>query len=965
MNALFQTISGCLQHVAGTAPLFDAWLKSLAVLTVAAGLCWLLPRAAAATRHWIWFLAVASLPCLLLLACLPHSWHKPLWSVSTDFNSGNQISLTLNLASGGGAGSSVTPVSTARTVAAAASHSSGNTQPFAARLSSTWLVVAFAIWFCGASLGLISVLLSHVRLTRLARRGAPLETTDWTRLLREAGERLRLRRSVSLWQSADNPMPLTWGWWRPVVLVPAEAAGWPAQRRRVVLLHELAHVKRWDCLTQTIARVVRALFWINPLVWFATRRMCVERERACDDLVLNGGCKPSEYASQLVAIAQTYRHLPRVAAIAMARSSQIKGRIAAIVDASRARRARPLTAIAVMAFMGAFIWSVGGSSPDAARKLYRDPWGNPCVVTVGGSSPTAARSQAEDSTLRQQQFARLKAFARAKEKQSQELAAKAGESISPDFQRFFDAATSGDWQTVTNRFEYFKQHHPQYAGIHGTNAMEVDLRTAYWQPVLELCVAYDYIVNCDPKYTAILADGIINSIPAGSVYFGGTDPGRGVLTAFCKSSIDADPFFVLTQNALADGTYLDYLRAMYGGKIYTPTGDDSQRCFQEYLADAQRRLAENKLKPGEDVKVSEHTVQVSGKVAVMSINGLLTKVIFDHNPDREFYIEESWPLDWMYPYLEPHGLIMKLNRQPLAQLPEETIARDHDYWHNLVADMLGEWLDERTTPRDVASFVDRVYVRHDLKVFTGDPRYLRNDYASKTFSKLRCSIAGVYAWRLRTAPAPKAGFSLPPATWSLSRETELAFCQAFALCPTSPEVLSGYVKWLVPGAFFDNADVYEFQRLLDAAPALAEGIQQRLDGALLVTETFLKLDPQNVTAKELLNTLKRYKAQQGQAEGATNNVASLKEQARAGVLTGAQAEALAEKLANEKAQALYNCQPFRNRTPAQLVQGSWVWHDLRAQGIGDVEATVKFKADGTNPDVQVIRLDSRGILPRF
>ena len=104
-----------------------------------------------------------------------------------------------------------------------------------------------------------------------------------------------------------------------------------------------------------------------------------------------------------------------------------------------------------------------------------------------------------------------------------------------------------------------------------------NLRTAYWRPVLELCLAYDHVVNCEPKYTAILADGIINSIPAGSIYFGGTDPGRGVPTAFCKSHADADPFFTLTQNALADGTYLDYLRAMYGGKIYTPTEEDSQQ----------------------------------------------------------------------------------------------------------------------------------------------------------------------------------------------------------------------------------------------------------------------------------------------------------------------------------------------------------------------------------------------------
>ena len=162
-------------------------------------------------------------------------------------------------------------------------------------------------------------------------------------------------------------MPLTWGWWRPVVLLPAEAAQWTAERRRVVLLHELAHVKRWDCLTQTIARIVCALYWINPLVWLAARRMCVERERACDDLVLNSGCRASDYATHLVEIARTFRRMPQFAGIAMARSPQLQGRIAAIVDASRARRLRPLTAAVVLVLMGALALSVGGSSPAASR----------------------------------------------------------------------------------------------------------------------------------------------------------------------------------------------------------------------------------------------------------------------------------------------------------------------------------------------------------------------------------------------------------------------------------------------------------------------------------------------------------------------------------------------------------------------------------------------------------------------
>ena len=88
------------------------------------------------------------------------------------------------------------------------------------------------------------------------------------------------------------------------------------------------------------------------------------------------------------------------------------------------------------------------------------------------------------------------------------------------------------------------------------------------------------------------------------------------------------------------------------------------------MADAQRRMQVNQLKMGEDVKIvrdpdGKDRVQVSGQVAVMNINGLLTKVIFDHNPKNEFFVEESFPLDWMYPYLTPFGVIMKINRQPL------------------------------------------------------------------------------------------------------------------------------------------------------------------------------------------------------------------------------------------------------------------------------------------------------------
>src|SRR5439155_23629436 len=112
---------------------------------------------------------------------------------------------------------------------------------------------------------------------------------------------------------------------------------------------------------------------------------------------------------------------------------------------------------------------------------------------------------------------------------------------------------------------------------------------------------------------------------------------------------DADPFFVLTQNALADSTYLDYLSATFGKKIFVPSQEDSKKAFDGYLADEEKRMEQGKLKPGEQVFKRDGKLQASGQISVMAINGLIAKKIFDSNPKYEFYIEESFPLDWMYP----------------------------------------------------------------------------------------------------------------------------------------------------------------------------------------------------------------------------------------------------------------------------------------------------------------------------
>ena len=141
--------------------------------------------------------------------------------------------------------------------------------------------------------------------------------------------------------------------------------------------------------------------------------------------------------------------------------------------------------------------------------------------------------------------------------------------------------------------------------------------------------------------------------------------------------------------------------------------------MQEYFDDAQRRLSLNQLRPGEQVAIGpDGRLQVSGQVSVMAINGLLTQVIFEQNPDHEFYVEESFALDWMYPHLEPSGIIMKINRDPLPEITEEMVRKDHEFWSRYSERLIGNWIDYDTTIQEIADFAVRVYERRNYDGFT-------------------------------------------------------------------------------------------------------------------------------------------------------------------------------------------------------------------------------------------------------
>lgn len=154
------------------------------------------------------------------------------------------------------------------------------------------------------------------------------------RELARAREHLGLKDEVRLLQSDRITVPVVWGFSRPILLLPASASEWPAERLHVVLLHELAHVRRGDGITLLLTRVAVALFWYQPLAWLLERDARAACERACDDLVLSSGSKPNDYADHLLAVAKTLPQVDmfRSVTLAMTRRSQLEGRLLSILE---------------------------------------------------------------------------------------------------------------------------------------------------------------------------------------------------------------------------------------------------------------------------------------------------------------------------------------------------------------------------------------------------------------------------------------------------------------------------------------------------------------------------------------------------------------------------------------------------------------------------------------------------------
>jgi TonB family protein len=209
------------------------------------------------------------------------------------------------------------------------------------------------IWCAGAIAMLVRLLVALAQLSRAGSRARPVFGDASFRRAAEIAASLGTPPSVRLLASHSRlAMPLTWGLFRPKILLPSNAMEWPEDRLRLVLSHELAHVARHDWILRICSELACALYWFHPLAWLAARSLREESERACDDVVLGSGIVAADYADQLLALARTLDEPARrwSAALAMARPSNFERRLIAMLNPSMNRRrassrARLLTAI--------------------------------------------------------------------------------------------------------------------------------------------------------------------------------------------------------------------------------------------------------------------------------------------------------------------------------------------------------------------------------------------------------------------------------------------------------------------------------------------------------------------------------------------------------------------------------------------------------------------------------------------
>ncbi len=345
--------------------LLDVIVKGFVLVSAAGILGLALRRASAASRHLLWLVTTLGLLGLPLLSVTVPGWQAPMApglvfvpttraeallatdaASSRERQSSKATALFAPQRSRTSASPDVLPAAPAPITPAA----------------PRWQGWVLGVWLAGAAIVLAQMLAGLALTRRIRRRCRQAAMSPLAHAVTEARAALDVKRPVSVLTGVSDAVPavpMTMGCFRPVVVLPASVPAWPRERLRVVLLHEMAHIKRADWLAQMLAHTACAFYWCNPLVWLLARRLRAESEQACDDLVLLTGVKASDYARHLLEIVQGLCRQRRFtgAALTIARRHEIPGRLRAILaeGASRQRITPRTLAAAALAMAGVLV----------------------------------------------------------------------------------------------------------------------------------------------------------------------------------------------------------------------------------------------------------------------------------------------------------------------------------------------------------------------------------------------------------------------------------------------------------------------------------------------------------------------------------------------------------------------------------------------------------------------------------
>ncbi len=348
------------QSIALIQLLLDTFIKSAFILSVAGLLTRSLRRASAASRSLVWSVAMASLLALPVLSVA-----LPSWRIAALPSLDAVVSVDASVEDGsrepaGFGGIAAAPVFGRGQEPEARLLAQRRPSDVGAELQASipaspqfdaapnpvapsgngfdWQTALMLAWLAGAVVVMARLAMGTARVWLLTRHAQDVDSS-WIMLARTLATRLRLRCRVRIFKTDRISMPMTWGLTRSTVLLPKEADNWTMECRRIVMLHELSHVKRRDCLAQALAQLACAIYWFNPLVWFAAWRLRVERELACDDHVLEAGAKASDYASRLVEVARSFGGANCGAPVAVGMAcSHLESRVRSILDPNARRR---------------------------------------------------------------------------------------------------------------------------------------------------------------------------------------------------------------------------------------------------------------------------------------------------------------------------------------------------------------------------------------------------------------------------------------------------------------------------------------------------------------------------------------------------------------------------------------------------------------------------------------------------